>query len=69
LPPWKAVQRLVSDEDVVCNSPRECLRAAFPLSWIANDAAWLGMLDDRNRTAHTYDEQLAVQIFGGSPAI
>jgi nucleotidyltransferase substrate binding protein (TIGR01987 family) len=64
---WKAIQRSAAEEDMVCNSPRECLRAAFRLGWIDNDAGWMRMIDDRNRTAHTYDEQLAVEIYQRLP--
>jgi len=65
---WKGVQKLTAYEDMPCNSPRECLRTAFRLGWIDNDAEWMRMVDDRNRTSHTYDEELAKEIYAKLPA-
>lgn len=44
-------------------SPRECFRAAFAAGLIADEAVFLDMLDDRNRTSHVYDEAVAADIF------
>jgi nucleotidyltransferase substrate binding protein (TIGR01987 family) len=35
--------------------------------WIENEQGWLAMLDDRNRTSHTYDEDLAKAVFRRLP--
>ena len=40
------------------------LRAALRLGWIHDDDVWLTMLDDRNRTSHTYHEPTAEEIYG-----
>lgn len=60
---WKATARFAAREGVPAPSPREAIRAAFRLGWVADDAAWLDMLDDRNRTSHTYSERTAEEIF------
>ena len=44
-------------------SPREALPVAHRLAWIADDALWLRMLDDRNRTTHIYNEAIAQETF------
>ena len=44
-------------------SPREALRVALRLAWISDESFWLRMLDDRNRTSHTYNEAVAEEIF------
>ena len=61
---WKAASRCARREGVDALSPREAFRAAFRLGWIADDALWLGMLEDRNRTSHTYSERTAEEIHG-----
>lgn len=46
-------------------SPKACVRAAREAGLLtdADAAAALGMADDRNLTAHTYNESLATLIF------
>lgn len=64
---WKSVQERARDEGLDCQSPKGCLRVAFKASWIENEQGWLAMLEDRNRTAHTYDEDLAKAVFRRLP--
>jgi len=60
---WKAIARRARAEGVPCASPREALKTALRLGWIADDDTWLTMLDDRNRTTHTYHEATAEEIY------
>ena len=46
-----------------CNSPKSCLREAFKANWIDQEEPWLAALADRNLTSHTYDEDLAKQVY------
>jgi len=32
-------------------------------AWIAEEAGWVAMLEDHNRTAHTYDKALAKDVY------
>lgn len=64
---WKSIQERARDEGLDCQSPKGCLRIAFKTSWIENEQGWLAMLDDRNRTSHTYDEDLAKAVFRRLP--
>ena len=48
-------------------SPREALRASYRLGWVDDEALWLRMLDDRNRTSHSYNEAVADEIFSRLP--
>lgn len=59
---WKALARFARRQGVDAPSPRDSLRAALRLGWIADDALWLDMLEDRNRTSHTYSERTADEI-------
>lgn len=41
---------------------RDATREAFALGLIDDGETWLGMIDHRNQTTHTYDEQTASDI-------
>lgn len=60
---WKAVQSTLKEEGRQCQSPRACLREAFKQGWIDDEPAWMQMVEDRNRTSHTYDETFARQLY------
>ena len=44
-------------------SPRDCLKAAFALHWIDDEAVWLEMLESRNKMSHTYDSESALVVY------
>ena len=46
----------------------ERLRGAYAQGWLAEEAVWLAMIEDRNRTSHTYREELAKEIHSRLPA-
>ncbi len=62
---WKAAQKIGADQGLSAQSPRQALKAAFQLGLIPLDEeeTWLSMLNDRNRTVHTYRAELAQEIF------
>ena len=64
---WKAVANLAEAQGVDARSPREAFMRAFALGWIDEEDVWLRMLDDRNRTTHTYNEAVAEEIFKRLP--
>jgi len=64
---WKAIQRQARVEGLDCASPRECLRVAFGLGLVEDDAQWMSMVEDRNRTSHTYDEAIARAVYRALP--
>ena len=41
---------------------RETTEMAFSMSLIDNGEAWLEMIDDRNKTSHLYDEEMATEV-------
>ena len=59
---WKTIQKFLRNQGIMCRSPKECLREAFKFKLIEDDPLWLKMLDDRNLTSHTYNEELAEEI-------
>ncbi len=44
-------------------SPRKTIKEAFKGGLIQDGETWIQMLEDRNRTSHTYDEQIAMEIY------
>ena len=43
---------------------RDAIREAFKRELISDGHAWMAMLQDRNRTVHTYNEATANEILG-----
>jgi nucleotidyltransferase substrate binding protein (TIGR01987 family) len=64
---WKSIQERAREEGLDCQTPRSCLQLAFKTSWIEDEQGWLAMLQDRNRTSHTYDVDLAKAVFRRLP--
>ena len=61
---WKAIQADAFAEGLECTSPRDCIRMAFRLGILnVHETDWLKMVEDRNRTSHTYDEETAQEIY------
>ena len=62
---WKTPKRFLLREGIDARTPRDVLRAAFKARWPEDEAAWLGMLDDRNTTSHIDDETTARRVYAG----
>lgn len=65
---WKTLKVALSYEGVDAATPRETLREAFNARWLDDDSLALGMLEARNLTSHTYDEELAREIHARIPS-
>ena len=61
---WKAAQRCLREQGILCRSPNECFREAFAFGLIQDNPLWIRMMEDRNLTVHTYNEQIAQKIYG-----
>lgn len=62
---WKALRHyLLEQEGVECNTPKSCIRAAFQSNLLSEEETeiFLKMIDDRNKTSHTYIEKIAEGI-------
>jgi len=64
---WKCIQQYLRDQGIVCRSPKECLKEAFKFGLIEDDPLWFGIFEDRNLTAHTYDEETADEVYKRLP--
>ena len=45
------------------NSPRGCIREGWKQGLISDAEAWLEMMEKRNLSSHTYDENVAWEIY------
>lgn len=64
---WKCIQKFLGEQKIICRSPKECLKESFKFGLIGDDPKWLEAFDDRNLTAHTYNEKIAETIYGRLP--
>uniref|UniRef100_A0A7C4JR52 DUF86 domain-containing protein n=1 Tax=Thermodesulfobacterium geofontis TaxID=1295609 RepID=A0A7C4JR52_9BACT len=63
---WKLLKEyLYHKEGIVCNSPKSCFRESFSVGILDEEEtiSFLQMTDDRNLTSHTYNEELAENLY------
>lgn len=60
---WKLLKRILAAKGVDAPFPRDVLEKAYAGHLIDDELVWLSMLRDRNQTSHTYDEELASEIY------
>lgn len=60
---WKLVKDYLEEQGFIdIQSPRAALKKAFEVELIENGHDWMDLLQDRNLTLHTYDEQKATDM-------
>ena len=61
---WKLLKEYLESEKFgEFNSPKSVVKEAFKIGLLEDGEIWLDMLDDRNLTSHTYDEEIAKEIY------
>ena len=60
---WKLMKAVLQYKGIEVNSPRAAIKEAYRNNIIQDGDGWIKMLDDRNLTSHTYDEELAKEIY------
>ena len=61
---WKLLKEYLESEKFgEFNSPKAVVKEAFKIGLLEDGEIWLDMLDDRNLTSHTYDEETAKEIY------
>lgn len=60
---WKCTMKLLAFHGIQARSPRMVIKEAYKLGIIDDGDGWLVMLEDRNKTAHLYDELQAKMIY------
>ena len=64
---WAVIQSFLRDRGLVCRSPRDCFREAFSYGLLIEEDVWVQILQDRNLSVHTYNEELANQLYARLP--
>jgi nucleotidyltransferase substrate binding protein (TIGR01987 family) len=60
---WKLLKDFLEEQGFLdVKSPRAALKKAFEIGLIAHGHEWMQLLEDRNLTAHTYDEEKATEM-------
>lgn len=58
---WKTIKSYLEEEGFEeVASPKRALKQAFEIGLINDEETWSNMLEARNSTAHTYDEEKAI---------
>ena len=60
---WKSVKLAAKAVGYDCKSPKGCLKLAYKMGWIKDEESWLELLEARNLTSHTYDQEIAMDIY------
>ena len=59
---WKLLKDYEETEGFIIKTPREAIKQAFQSGLISNGHDWIDALQDRNLTAHTYNENTAIAV-------
>jgi nucleotidyltransferase substrate binding protein (TIGR01987 family) len=60
---WKSIRLAAKAVGYDCKSPRGCLKLAYKMEWIEDEEKWLRLLEARNLTSHTYDQETAIEVY------
>lgn len=60
---WKFLKSVLESMGIETQYPKEVLIKAYQGKLISDEQKWLAMLKDRNLLSHTYEEQLADEIY------
>ena len=59
----KSLQEFFKEKGIICRSPKDCFKQAFSYGLIENEDIWINIIQDRNLTTHTYQEEIAKEIY------
>ena len=60
---WKMLKLRLEEEDIFVKTPRETLQAALQAGLIEDGNSWSDLQKMRNLTSHTYNEDLADDVY------
>ncbi len=61
---WMVMKDFIMDQgNVKIYGSKDATREAFQLDLIQEGDVWMGMIESRNKTSHTYNEEVAMEIF------
>ncbi len=59
---WKLMKDYLEAEGFAVKSPRQAIKQAFQVELLNSGQVWIDALGDRNLTAHTYNEKIALAV-------
>ena len=60
---WKLLKRIIANHGVQVTYPKDIRKEAYAGKLIDDETIWRKMLEDRNLTSHTYNEELADDVY------
>lgn len=60
---WKSMRIAADYMGTLCTGPRDSIKAAYKYRWIRVPENWFEAMEARNKTSHTYNEDLAKEVF------
>jgi len=62
---WKTCKAKAEELGITeVRSPKAALKEAKTQGWLGEEKAWLEMLEARNRMAHVYSSEQALEVYG-----
>lgn len=59
---WKTLKDYLEYEGIKTDTPRETIKTAYLRNIIPDGETWIQMMEARNKTSHTYREELAKSV-------
>jgi nucleotidyltransferase substrate binding protein (TIGR01987 family) len=59
---WKTLKKFLESQGHEVHTAKHALETAYQLKLLSNEKVWLQMIDDRNKTVHTYNEKFAREM-------
>lgn len=60
---WKTLKIFLRNKGIEARTPRDVFKESFRIEWLNDEAVFLDMLEDRNKTSHIYDQKESREIF------
>jgi len=60
---WKTIKLWLKQKGIDALSPKDCIKEAFKMGLITDEAAYLSLLECRNLTSHTYNLKTAMEVY------
>lgn len=60
---WKMLKLRLEQEDIFAKTPRETLQSSLEAGFIEDGNAWSDLQKMRNLASHTYNEELAEEVY------
>ena len=60
---WKMIKDYLQEEGFEVKSPRAAIKQGIQMELLDDPYKWMDALEDRNLTAHTYDEETAIRVY------